>query len=71
MTHQCPAKGCKRNIPDHLLMCKPHWFQVPYHLRRAVWDTYQDGAGVGTAALVHAQRDAIDAVNGKLAGGAR
>jgi len=71
VTHTCPARGCRRNLPDHLLMCKPHWYQVPAHLRRAVWDAYQDGAGVGNVELLNAQADAINAVNEKLAAGAR
>jgi hypothetical protein len=70
MSHQCPATGCKRNLPDHLLMCKPHWFQVPHHLRRAVWSAYQDGAGVGTLELLQAQTLAIEAVDEKNAAGA-
>jgi len=68
MSHRCPARGCKRNLPDHLLMCRPHWYQVPYHLRSAVWNAYQDGAGVGTTELMLAQSDAIEAVNAKNAG---
>jgi hypothetical protein len=71
MTHQCPTRGCKRNLPDHLLMCRPHWYQVPYHLRRAVWNAYDGGAGVGTWPLRVAQANAIEAVNAKLAGGGR
>ena len=67
MTHPCPAYRCRRTMPDHLLMCKPHWYQVPYHLRLAVWDAYQDGAGVGTPELLAAQADAIQAVNEKIA----
>lgn len=67
MTHRCPVKRCHWQIPDHLLMCAPHWHMVPPALQAAVWATYNHGAGIGTAELVEAQQDAIDAVNGKLA----
>lgn len=67
MTHQCPANGCKRNLPEHLLMCKPHWYMVPRHLRSDVWNAYQDGAGAYTPELLDAQSEAIWAVNQKLA----
>lgn len=66
MTHQCPAEKCGRNLPDHMLMCRPHWYMVPSDLRAAVWATYRNGAGVGTLPLWQAQRDAIEAVNGKI-----
>jgi hypothetical protein len=42
---------------------------VPYHLRRAVWNAYGSGAGVGTQPLRTAQVNAIEAVNDKLAAG--
>lgn len=65
MAHQCPVRRCEHQLPDHILMCKPHWHQTPFMLRRAVWAAYANGAGVGTAELLAAQRDAIDAVNAK------
>jgi hypothetical protein len=68
VSHQCPAAPCKRNLPDHLLMCKPHWYMVPPPLRSDVWDAYAGGAGVGTTELLLAQAAAIEAVNGKLSG---
>jgi hypothetical protein len=26
-----------------MFMCKPHWFQVPYRLRQAIWAHYRAG----------------------------
>lgn len=68
MTHRCPVRACPKKMPDHLLMCPPHWRMVPPGLQAAVWATYQDGAGIGTAELLEAQQDAIYAVNVKLGG---
>jgi hypothetical protein len=67
-SHECPANGCSRILPDHLLMCRPHWFQVPHHLRSAVWAAYQGGAGVGSGELMRAQDAAIEAVNSRAGG---
>jgi hypothetical protein len=66
MTHQCPAKGCTRTVPNHLLMCGPHWHMVPKPLQSDVWAAYY-GAGVGSIELLDAQSEAIYAVNQKLA----
>jgi hypothetical protein len=62
MTHQCPVRVCPAVLPDHLLMCRPHWFMVPPALRNAVWAAYRNGAGTGTLALHAAQVAAIRAV---------
>lgn len=31
--------ACARKVPAHMLMCKPHWYQVSYPTRQAVLDT--------------------------------
>jgi len=49
----------------HLLMCGIHWRLVPRPLQRAVNSAYY-GPGLGSAALLAAQRAAIDAVNRRL-----
>ena len=64
MTHLCPRRGCKREVPDHLLMCGVDWRLVPRDLQRAVTAAYDHGRGLGTLALLQAQTDAIRAVNG-------
>jgi hypothetical protein len=46
-----------------MLMCRRHWFMVPRYLRSAVWAAYDGGAGVGSAGLLAAQADAIEAAN--------
>lgn len=66
-THPCPAARCPRDVPDHLLMCGIHWRLVPHNVRRAVLRAYADGAGLGSAALLHAQALAIRLCNERLA----
>jgi hypothetical protein len=61
-THPCPTRRCPREVPNHLLMCGIHWRLVPRPLQRAVNAAYY-GAGVGSPALLQAQRAAIAAVN--------
>ncbi len=43
MTHKCPKQGCNQQIPQHMLACKRHWFEVPKPLRDAIWQTYRSG----------------------------
>lgn len=43
MLHKCKAVGCDRTIPVELLMCRRHWAQVPWGLRRAVRENYRAG----------------------------
>ena len=47
-SHPCPVSGCSRNVAAHMLMCRPHWYQVPLPLRNAVWAAWRGGAGAGT-----------------------
>lgn len=63
MTHLCPARRCPREVPDHLLMCGPHWRLVPAPLGRAVYAAYDHGGGLGSAELTAAQDAAIRAAN--------
>jgi hypothetical protein len=58
-THRCPGPHCTRIVPDAMLMCRHHWYQVPPELRDAVWGAYDHGRGVGTAGLLRAQTAAI------------
>jgi hypothetical protein len=64
-THLCPTRRCPRQVPDHLLMCGQHWRMVPGPIQRAVNAAYY-GPGLGSPALLQAQRSAIDAVNRQL-----
>ena len=34
--HLCHVPHCEVEVPPRLLMCKRHWFMVPWNLRRAV-----------------------------------
>ncbi|HEX5811567.1 MAG TPA: hypothetical protein VFY38_05685 [Pseudonocardia sp.] len=36
--HECPG-GCGTEIPDEMLACRPHWYQLPQDVRDAVWRT--------------------------------
>jgi hypothetical protein len=66
-THLCPIGRCPRQVPLHLLMCGIHWRLCPSVFQRAVNAAYDNGRGLGTAALRAAQRAAIDAVNNRIA----
>ena len=78
MTHTCPARGCSRQVLDHLLMCGADWRRLGAlpdgpQLQRAVYAAYAGGAGMMPGglpgpALVAAQSAAIDAVNGTKRG---
>lgn len=59
---RCPIEDCPKTIQWHYLMCGRHWRQVPGELRREVWRTYDNGAGVGTPEYRQARDAAIEAV---------
>jgi hypothetical protein len=68
-THECAmsrAGLCGRRVPLHMLMCRPHWFQVPGHIRDAIWATWLGGAGVLDPGYQRAVRDAVAAVRDKI-----
>lgn len=41
--HTCHARGCNTAVPPRMLMCKRHWYMVPYDLRQEVWEEYVPG----------------------------
>ncbi len=45
MSHTCPAAGCTKTIPSHMVACKAHWFKVPKELRDQIWATYRTKPG--------------------------
>jgi len=59
---KCPVPGCKARHPRNLLMCKPHWFKVPKHLRDEVWDSYKKD-GVLSDRYIDARTAAIESVS--------
>lgn len=63
LTHECPAPACTVQAGPDTLMCPRHWYQVPRPLRRAVWITWNRGAGAGSPAHTAAMRAAITAVS--------
>lgn len=69
-THDCPAAGCTRQVPNHMLMCGRHWGQVPAAQRRAVyraWDTRCQDPHSAAAIAAHLQacENATAAVDGR------
>lgn len=62
-SHRCPADGCTRQVPNHMLMCRPDWCLVPKPLQDAVYRTWDRGAGAGTPAHQAAIDAAIQAVS--------
>jgi len=63
VSHQCPAPRCDAEVDYSQLMCPGHWRQVPKPVRRAVWITWNRGAGQGTLARASAIRAAVAAVS--------
>lgn len=43
MAHHCHATDCQIEVPPEMLMCKRHWFMVPYMIRTRVWRAYRHG----------------------------
>jgi hypothetical protein len=41
--HTCHAIGCSTPVPPEMLMCAPHWRQVPAEIKAAIWRTYRPG----------------------------
>ena len=39
----CDAPGCSSEIPRSRLMCRPHWFALPIHLRREIIASRAEG----------------------------
>jgi hypothetical protein len=65
MTHSCAAKGCNKQVPLKMLMCKKHWFMVPKPMRDTIWAEYSPGqendmSGLGNEAYMQAVKAAVD-----------
>lgn len=41
--HLCHAHDCETQVPERMLMCRPHWFSVRSALQRAIWREYRSG----------------------------
>lgn len=56
-THECPAPGCTRRLPFHILACRDHWRRLPRDLQRAVTRSWSHGP---TEAYALARADAVE-----------
>jgi hypothetical protein len=67
MSHRCPGPGTVHSqggiVPDDMLACSRHWYQVPRPIRNRVFATWRDGEGAGTAEHIGAMADAIHAMS--------
>jgi hypothetical protein len=60
VSHLCPARGCRFEVPDSKLMCPADWRRVPRPIQKAVTAAHANGT---ETALITAQQAAITAVN--------
>ncbi len=59
---RCRIPGCRTPAGRRRLMCRPHWYQVPKHLRDFIWATWRSGAGIFSPAYRQAVGQAVAAV---------
>lgn len=38
-THRCPKPGCTIQVPNRLLACRPHWYELSAPVREAITAT--------------------------------
>ncbi len=43
--HQCPAPGCKAQIPGGMAFCHSHWHVLPLSLQRTIWAEFRKSPG--------------------------
>jgi len=60
--HTCHWPGCGAQVPPAMWGCKKHWFKLPKHLQRRIWQTYQPGQEEGDADVSGDYLDAADEV---------
>ncbi len=65
MSHICPVQECTIPLPDHILMCLPHWRLVPKPLQGRVYAEWNHGHP--TPAYPGVRQKAIDSAHRKLA----
>lgn len=58
--HKCPKNGCDKQLPRHILACKPHWYSVSEPTRRLVNHTWRSA---DIAAYLAAREDAVEEMN--------
>jgi len=59
---RCRIPGCRAPVGRRRLMCRPHWYQVPKHLRDLIWAAWRSGAGVLDPAYRQAVAEALAAI---------
>lgn len=64
-TRPCRLPGCPRRVPLHMLMCRPHWRQVPRPIKDLIWATWSNGAGLFSPFYQDAVRRAVEAVQAR------
>ena len=61
--HPCPGPGAIHGqpnpVPDDMLACNRHWYQVDKATQRRVYATWAHGAGAGTAGHLAAMTAAV------------
>jgi len=68
-SHSCPWPGCPQLTRASYLMCRAHWYALPFAIRERILATYRPGQTVLTAspeylealhdALAYARRAAL------------
>ena len=58
-THACPMPGCMAVVPNRMLACRDHWYELPAELRREVSASYRDRSPTGHARHRNALRNAF------------
>lgn len=43
MGHTCHWIGCRKEVPESMWGCTPHWFALPAMIRRNIWASYRPG----------------------------
>lgn len=61
--HACAAKGCVKEVPHGVLMCRMHWVMIPGVIQSKIYDAFR--ADQNSEEYVAAVREAIDAVRDK------
>jgi hypothetical protein len=63
----CRIDGCQNTHRRSLFSCRPHWSRLPGAMKREIWRTYRDGAGVFKMDYIQACEDAEAFLEGREA----
>ena len=42
-SHHCHWPGCDKQVPPAMWGCTNHWYSLPEHLRKKIWQAYRPG----------------------------